>query len=134
MLTLIMRKRNINVKSKWNLKQTTRKRQYQWILWINIKNVTNQTLLCMHYFKGTISTCKYSLNWNTFQFLLNTCKINTYTYVCIHTQLFLFLNKLPQKFSPRNTQKVIWIDCPAREKAINVVKRCTRIFCVLDNK
>lgn len=103
-------------------------KKYQWVLWINTKNVTYQTLLCMHYFKGTISTYKYSLNWNTFQFLLNTCKINMYTYVCIHIQIFLFLNKLPQKFSPRNTQKVIWIDCSAREKAIMLLKDALEYF------
>lgn len=52
LVTLIIGKRNINVKNKWNLKQTTR-----WVLWINTRNVINQTLSCLHYFKGTISTC-----------------------------------------------------------------------------
>lgn len=45
-----------------------------------------------------------------------------YTYVCIHIQKFLFLNKLPQKFSSRSTQEVIWIDYAAREKALMLLK------------
>lgn len=84
---------------------------------------------CMHYFKGTISTHKYSLNWNTFQFLLNTGKIHMYTYkyVCINIQiLFLLLNKLPQ-ISPGSTQKLKLIQNYQRS-SFNSGKRCTRIF------
>lgn len=83
----------------------------------------------MHYFKGTISTHQYSLNWNTFQFLLNIGKIHmyTYAYVCINVQiLLLFLNKLPQIF-PRSTQKLKLIQNYQRS-SFNSVKRCTRIF------
>ena len=49
-----------------------------------LKNVSNQAL-CMHNFKGTISTYKYSLNWNTFQFFLNIGKIYMYTCIYMYT-------------------------------------------------
>lgn len=57
-----------------------------------ILNVSNQTLLCMHNFKGTISTYKYSLNWNNFQFL-NIGKIYMYTQIDMYTYsniIFIF--------------------------------------------
>lgn len=69
-----------------------------------LKNVSNQAL-CTHNFKGTISTYKYSLNWNTFQFFLNIGKIYMYTriYIYMYTYSNIIFKKLAQKFPPGNT-------------------------------